>query len=364
MSRPALALMSGARLRHNLGVARDVACGANIYGVIKADAYGHGLEAVAQRLVDAGVDGLAVATLEEALAVRRAHPHVVVLLLEGVVDAAEAVSARASNLDLVVHCSEQIGLLPDDGVCAGRVWLKHDTGMHRLGLDAEACAKAWQQLTVALPCADIGLLTHFASADEADEAFASEQQQRFAALCGQLGAGTVSNSNSAALLRGYGAGTQWVRPGLMLYGLSPFSRHDEDAPNAAGTLRPVMQLVSAVISVVSVNAGETVGYGRAWRAERDSRIAVVALGYGDGYPRHAPSGTPVLINGTMAPLAGRVSMDMLSVDVTELAPVKRGDPVLLWGDGLSVEEVAGWCGTIAYELVCKVSARVPRQWVD
>ena len=364
MTRPALAQMSGVRLRHNLGVARDAAAGASIYGVVKADAYGHGLTAVARRLVDAGVDGLAVATLEEAQTARSVDPAIPVLLLEGLVDAAEAASARELTLDLVVHCLDQIDLLRDSGAFAGRVWLKHDTGMHRLGLDAQTCADVWPQLIAALPYADVGLLTHFASADEADGAFASEQQTRFAALCRELGSRTVSNSNSAALLRGYGAHTRWVRPGLMLYGLSPFARHDKTAPLAANALKPVMQLLSKVISVVHVCAGETVGYGRAWRAERDSRIAVVAMGYGDGYPRHAPNGTPVLINGERAPLAGRVSMDMLSVDVTELASVKRGDPVLLWGDGLPAEDVAEWCGTIAYELVCKVTARVPRQWVD
>jgi len=364
MTHRALALLSGVRLRHNLSVARDESNGANIYGVVKADAYGHGLIETARRLFDAGVDGLAVATLEEAETVRRAHTTLPILLLEGAIDAAEAARARALKLDLVVHCQEQIDLLSGSDGHPRRVWLKHDSGMHRLGLESGACANAWWQLRSAFPAMELGLLTHFASADEADQAFARDQQEQFSRLGARLGAQAVSNSNSAALLRGFGADTRWVRPGLMLYGLSPFDPWDKDVPVAARRLQPVMQLASEVISVVPVPAGESVGYGRGWRADKDSRIAVVACGYGDGYPRHAPSGTPVLINGQSVPLAGRVSMDMLSVDVTGLASVKRGDPVLLWGDGLPAEAIAQRCGTIAYELVCKVTARVPRRWVD
>jgi len=203
---------------------------------------------------------------------------------------------------------------------------------------------------------DPTLMTHLANADDRRDAMTAEQLRTFAATTGGL-AGARSIANSAALLAWPVTRTDWVRPGLMLYGLSPF-------PSGTGAelgLRPVMTLQTVVIAVKDVRTGETVGYGGAWRAPRETRLAVVAAGYGDGYPRSVESGTPVLVNGHRAPLVGRVSMDMITVDVTDLPGVATGDPVVLWGEGVPVEEIARHAGTIPYELICGVSQRVQHE---
>jgi alanine racemase len=321
--------------------------------VIKANAYGHGLVPAAKAL--AQTDGFAVARIDEGLALRAAGLTNRILLLEGVFSSAQLQAAAQQRFDLMVHSFEQLEMLESragsDVVCA---WIKVDTGMNRLGFRTEQFAAAYDRLRrVPNVAPDPTLVTHLANADDRRDAKTSQQLQAFAAATAHL-AGERSIANSAALLAWPDARADWVRPGLVLYGVSPF-------PSGTGAelgLRPAMTLQTEVISVKDVRAGETVGYGGAWLAARDTRMAVIAAGYGDGYPRSVESGTPVLVNGHRAPLIGRVSMDMITVDVTELPGVATGDPVVLWGDGVPIEEIARHAGTIPYELICGVSQRV------
>jgi alanine racemase len=350
---PIRALVDTAALRHNLARARATAPASRIMAVIKANGYGHGLVPVARALAPA--DGLAVARLDEALALRAAGLDNTVLLLEGVFSPAQLELAAQRHLELMVHSVEQIEML--EGRTGGEpvvAWIKLDTGMNRLGFRIDGFASAYGRLRrIANVAPDPTLVTHLASADDLADPKTEQQLQAFAATTAGL-PGERSIANSAALLAWPGARADWVRPGLLLYGVSPFP----EGMGAGLDLRPAMTLVSEVIAVKDVAAGETVGYGGTWRAARATRMAVVAAGYGDGYPRSVPSGTPVLVNGRRASLIGRVSMDMITVDVTDLPPVATGDPVVLWGDGVPVEEVARLAGTIPYELICGVSQRV------
>ena len=338
--------------------------------VVKADAYGHGAVRVASALADA--DGFAVARLDEALALRKAGVAKPILLLEGVTGAQELAQALAAGLELVVHDPSQVQMLEQAAVPGGAgdghaglrpvVWLKADTGMNRLGFRPEAALAARARLLAArMAPRDLRLMTHLARADEADATPTEAQLGRFAALVARwtavAGAPPVTSiGNSAGTLRGAASQGDWIRPGLALYGASPFAGRSA----AALGLAPVMTLETAVIALREVPAGEGVGYGAAWRAARPSRIAILAAGYADGLPRHLPSGAPVLFTAGRAPLAGRVSMDMVAVDVTDLPPVAVGDRAVLWGRGLPVDEVAAAAGTIAYELLCAVAPRVPR----
>jgi alanine racemase len=350
------AIVDTAALRHNLDRVRATAPASRVMAVIKANAYGHGLVPAAKAL--AQTDGFAVARLEEGLALRAAGLTNRILLLEGVFSPAQLAAAAQQRFDLMVHSFEQLEMLEGragtDEICA---WIKVDTGMNRLGFRAEHFAAAYERLQrVANVAPDPTLMTHLANADDRRDAMTAEQLRIFAAATGGL-AGARSIANSAALLAWPATRGDWVRPGLMLYGVSPF-------PSGTGTelgLRPVMTLQTVVIAVKDVRPGETVGYGGAWRAPRETRLAVVAAGYGDGYPRSVESGAPVLVNGHRAPLVGRVSMDMITVDVTELPGVATGDPVVLWGDGVPVEEIARHAGTIPYELICGVSQRVQHE---
>jgi alanine racemase len=352
---PIRAITDTAALRHNLGRVRSLAPGSRIMAVIKANGYGHGLETVAGALADA--DGFAVARLEEALALRAAGVRHRILLLEGALSPEQLAVAARESLDVMVHSFEQLRMLEERGGGETiRAWFKIDTGMHRLGFRTDEVGDALARLRrIPGVAPDPTLVTHLASSEDLESPRTQSQLDAFAdATRGMTGERCIANS--AGIIAWPASRGDWVRPGLMLYGASPF-------PQGSGAdlgLRAVMTFQTGVISVRSVRAGETVGYGGTWRAERDSRIAVVAVGYGDGYPRGAASGTPVLVNGRRAPLAGRVSMDMITVDVTDLPPVASGDPVELWGASLPVEEVARSAGTIAYELTCRVSSRVPR----
>lgn len=323
--------------------------------VVKANAYGHGLEAVARALADA--DGIAVARLDEGLALRAAGCGSRILLLEGAFDATQLAAAAGAGLDLMVSSHDQLQMLEQrpDGSRV-RAWLKVDTGMNRLGFRPEEFAAAHARL-VRIPGVEPEpvLATHLASAEDRADAQTLRQVATFESVIAGT-AGGRSIANSAGLIAWPAARGDWVRPGLMLYGLSPFA----EGTGADLGLRAVMSFGTRVIAVRTVKAGETVGYGGTWRAARDSRVAVVAAGYGDGFPRSAPAGTPVIVGGHRAPLVGRVSMDMLTVDVTGGEAVQVGDPVELWGPGNPVESVARAAGTIAYELTCRVSSRVPR----
>lgn len=322
--------------------------------VVKANAYGHGLVASALCLADA--DAFAVARLDEALALRSAGVRKPIVLLEGVFDGAQLQEAARHNLEIVVHEREQLALL--ENAPAGHrfvVWLKIDTGMNRLGFRPQQLDAALQALgRLGERLFELRLMTHFASADEHDSPLTAQQLSRFEELT--HGRGLIrSLANSAGVFAWPAAHADWVRPGLALYGVSPFA----DQVGGALGLTAAMRLVSTVISVREVPAGESVGYGGTWRAMRDSRVAILAGGYGDGLPRSLPNGTPVLVRGERAALAGRVSMDMIAVDVTNIAGVVVGDPGLLWGPELPVEEIAAHAGTISYELLCGVSQRVP-----
>lgn len=346
-----------AALRHNLGVARTRAGGAAVMAAVKANAYGHGLIKTARALPAA--DGFAVARLDEALQLREAGITQRILLLEGVFSAQQLALAAQQCFDIMVHSLEQIALLEGSSVSTAlNVWLKLDTGMNRLGLRPEEFAAAYARLQrVGAVAAPPVLTTHLACADDRDNPMTARQIQVFSDVTRGL-PGARSIANSAGLLGWPAACGDWVRPGLMLYGVAPFI----GSVAAQLGLRPVMTLQSEVIAVKQVLAGETVGYGGAWRAERAIRMAVVAAGYGDGYPRGLPAGTPVLINGHRAVLIGRVSMDMITVDVSDVPEVAVGDPVVLWGDSIAVEEVAALAGRIPYELLCAVTERVPHEF--
>jgi alanine racemase len=341
-------------LRHNLERVRNWAPRSKVMAVIKANAYGHGLVAVARALEAA--DSFAVARVDEGLTLRSAGIEKRTVLLEGVFDRTQLDAAAGEGFELVVHAAEQIDLLRDAG--AGepfKVWLKLDSGMNRLGFKGGSFAAAHTALS-ALPrvATPVNLFTHLASADDPELPATNEQLGRFAETTHSL-PGERSIANSAAMMSFPQAQADWVRPGLLLYGVSPFG----GSIGADFGLKPAMTLHSHLIAVKDLVAGERVGYGGNWSATRPTRLAVAAVGYGDGYPRNLASGSPVLVNGRRAPLAGRVSMDMIGIDVTDLPEIpKLGDPVILWGDGLPVEEIAVWADTIPYELLCGISQRV------
>jgi alanine racemase len=341
-------------LRHNLEVIRRLAPKSRVMAVIKANAYGHGLIAVA-RALDAA-DAFAVARVDEGLALREAGIKTPIVLLEGVLDAEQLEAAAANDFELVVHTPEQIELLraAPSGV-RFKVWLKLDSGMNRLGFKGDAFRSAHAALSKSSALkAPVNLITHLASADLPELPTTAEQLMVFAAATKSL-PGERSIGSSAALLGFPDSQADWVRPGLVLYGASPF----RGSTGADHGMRPVMTLRSRIIAVKDLVVGEQVGYGGDWTATRPTRLAIAAVGYGDGYPRSASSGTPVLVNGEHAALAGRVSMDMIAIDVTDVkrAP-KVGDPVVLWGEGLPVEEVAVWSETASYALLCGINQRV------
>ncbi len=354
MSRLIRAVIDSHALRHNLRVIRARAAGARVIAVVKANAYGHGLAGTALALDEA--DALAVARLEEALALRRAGVGARIVLLEGVFSPAELDEAIYERLDLVVHDVSQIELLersPEPARCP--LWLKIDTGMNRLGFalpEFPAALARIRNLNPAPP--ELRLMTHLSCANEREDEVTRAQLERFGEVTHGLDC-EVSIANSAAIFGAVPTGCHWVRPGLALYGASPFADCSADSLG----LKPVMTLMSSVITVRRVARGESVGYGGHWVAPRDSLIAIVAAGYGDGVHRSLADGATVLVGGARAPLAGRVSMDMLAVDVSGLNGVRVGTPVVLWGEGLPVEETAQHAGTIAYELLCSVSPRVP-----
>jgi alanine racemase len=354
------ALIDSAALRHNLGTIRAYAPGAKVMAVVKANAYGHGLLSTAAALADA--DALAVARLEEGIALRSTGVRTPIVLLEGVFSAEQLGEAAHHRFELVVHDPLQLKLLEAHrGAERFVVWIKMDTGMNRLGFRPEAFAPALARLrAMSVPALELRAMTHLARADERNEPMTLEQIGRFEstlASAGLTGAQRLATSigNSAGTLGHPRAHGDWVRPGLALYGVSPFA----DATGAKHGLKPAMTLETTVLTVREVKRGETVGYAGAWRADRDSSIAILAAGYGDGLPRHLANGTPVLIGGSRYPLVGRVSMDMIAVDVTGAPRVATGNKAVIWGEGLPVEDVAMHADTIPYELLCGVSQRVP-----
>lgn len=357
MSRGTCAIIDAKALQANLARVRELAPNSRIWAAIKADAYGHGAINTARALPQA--DGFALATLGEAEQLRAAGVQKPLILLEGTVDAEQARRAIELNCATVVHQPDQLAQLEALGalVRSQSLWLKVDTGMHRLGVAPESVADYWSRLS-ALSDQPVGLLSHFAAADETDPAPTEAQLAVFERAEQNTLNAPVSLANSAAILAWPVSHRDWVRPGIMLYGSSPGLGKTAQQLGLA----PVMTLTAPVIAMREVAVGERVGYGGRWRAERPSRIATLAIGYGDGYPRHAPDGTPIWLGGQRVPLAGKVSMDMLSVDITDLAQVQLGDQAELWGSQLCVDEVARHIDTLGYELLTRVSSRVPRFW--
>jgi len=351
MPRPITARIQPDAIRHNLQLAKQIASGSRAFAVIKANAYGHGIERIYPAL--AGADGIALLDLDEAVRVRELGWSKPLLLLEGVFEPADVELAVAHRLTVAVHCDEQLDLLaaanprrPID------IQLKMNSGMNRLGFRPHAYRAAWERARAMPSIGAIGLMTHFANADEGQVDW---QLDTFDAAVQDL-PGEQSVSNSAGVLWHPRAHRDWVRPGTILYGASPtgVARHLEGFG-----LRAAMTLTSRIIGVQTLAHQETIGYGRTFAVDRPMRIGVVACGYADGYPRHARTGTPVAVGGVRTRVVGRVSMDMLTVDLTPCPEAGIGSNVELWGDQVRVDEVAEASGTIGYELMCALARRVP-----
>ena len=348
--RPLVASIDSAALKHNLAVVRRHAPRSRVLAVVKANAYGHGLMRAAAAL--SGADGFALLELEDAVRLREAGVKQRIVLHEGFFDAGELPILARHGLAPVVHNMEQVEVLEGfPGDARLDVMLKANTGMNRLGLDPSGFAQALERLRRNPRVREITLLTHFADADEARGV--GWQLERLRRLSGH-GTLPMSLANSAAILRYPETHCDWVRPGIMLYGCSPFS---EGVGTESG-LKPAMTLESRIIGVQELKVGDEVGYGGAFRAERNMRAGVVACGYADGYPRHAPTGTPIQVAGRMTRTLGRVSMDMLCADLTPVPEAGVGARVVLWGDGVPVERVAAAAGTVGYQLLCAVAPRV------
>ena len=351
--RPAQALIDLAALRHNYQLARQCS-GGKALAVVKADAYGHGAVICAQAL-QAEADGFAVACIEEALELRAAGITQPILLLEGFFEASELALIDQHQLWCVVHSLWQLDAIEQARLNRPlQVWLKLDSGMHRVGLFPEQYQAAYQRLQASGKVDKIVLMSHFARADELDCARTEEQLAVFNTAREGLQA-EVSLRNSPAILGWPQVPSDWVRPGIMLYGATPF----EQAQALAAQLKPVMTLQSKIIGVRELPVGEPVGYAARFVAERPTRVGVVAMGYADGYPRHAPTGTPVAVDGQLTRIIGRVSMDMLTVDLTDLPQTGLGSQVELWGAQVLASDVAAQAQTIPYQIFCNLR-RVPR----
>lgn len=355
--RPAHALIDLSALRHNYRLAKSLTrCRA--LAVVKANAYGHGALQCAAALNDEA-DGFAVSSIDEALELREAGHQQPIVLLEGWFEAAELELICRHHLWPVVHHHGQLVDLREANLSRPlHIWLKLDSGMHRTGFSVAEYPQVWRELQGSGKVASLTKITHLARADEPETGRTEQQLEAFLQATTGL-EGPTSLSNSAGVLAWPGAYGDWVRPGIMLYGSSPFGFAQEQA----ALLRPVMQLDSRVIAVHQIAAGEPIGYGSRFVTSRPSRIGVVAMGYADGYPRHAPDGTPVLVDGQRTCISGRVSMDMLTVDLTDLPNSGLGSYVRLWGDGLDAGEVASRAGTISYQLFCNLN-RVPRRYLN
>jgi alanine racemase len=351
MPRPISATITLAALAHNLGVARAHAPHAKVFAVVKANAYGHGLLRTAAALREA--DGFAVLEFDAAIRLRDAGYAQRMVLLEGFFDAQEAAVGAERKIASVVHHAEQLAWI--DALPAGSrldTLLKVNSGMNRLGFVPAAVHDAYEKLQGSAGVGKVTLMTHFADADGAGGVAA--QMAVFERAVAGIAA-PRSLANSAATLRYPQTHFDWIRPGILLYGSSPFT----DRSAAEIGLKPVMTLASEIISVCDLKPGDTVGYGGTFRAERAMRIGIVACGYADGYPRHAPNGTPLRVGERMTTTVGRVSMDMLCADITNMPEAGIGSRVVLWGEGNPVDDVATAAGTVSYELLCALTARVP-----
>lgn len=365
MSRPTEIQIDLSALKHNLQQAQRLSPNSHTVAVIKADAYGHGAVDIAKALQN-DVAMFAVSSAQEAMDLRNEGIALPILLLEGCFSVNELKAAYLQGFEVVMHNHCQVGMLDSvDSSQPINVWLKVDTGMHRLGFNESDVANVFATLASNKKVNKIVLMTHLSIADETDDVFTQHQLERFSRSYDTVSEMTsqsieTSIANSAGIMGWPNSRSQWDRPGIMLYGLSPFASNQSNSLS----IQPVMTLTSKIIALRTIQAGESVGYGNTWRASKESVIATIAVGYGDGYPRNAKSGTPVIVNGQRAALCGRVSMDMLSVDVTGLTDVTLGAEVELWGKNLSANEVAKWAQTIGYELVTRLPKRLPRRIVE
>lgn len=340
-------------LRNNFRRVRELAPGRKVLAVVKADAYGHGLERVARALSDA--DAFGVAAIQDGQRLRAAGFEQRILVMSGIDDPDDLVEMRRLQLDGVVHTAEQVDWLSADRDPRPiRIWLKIDSGMHRLGCSPDLAGELYRQLQ-ALPgvAPEIVLMTHFANSEVLDDDLTHQQSRIFKDVASSL-PGEQSLANSAGIIGWPESHGDWVRAGGALYGISLI-------PGKVGNdfgLQPAMTLSTRLVAVRHLRAGDRVGYGSTWQCPTDAIIGVAAIGYGDGYPRAVANGAPVLVNGKRAWIAGRVSMDLTTIDLTQQPDAKIGDPVQLWGQGLPIEEIADAAGTIGYELVCGMTRRV------
>jgi alanine racemase len=351
MARPLAAHVDLAALAGNVARAQALAPGARVLAVVKADAYGHGVRRILPALASA--DGLALVELDAAVRLREHGYRRPILLLEGFFAAAELDDIAGHSLAVVIHADSQVRLLEQARLARPvDVYLKVNTGMNRLGVASGEVRATAERLSRAPQVASLCMMMHFARSDEPDGL--ADPLARFAAACAGLPY-PRSLANSAGVFRYREIGGETVRPGIMLYGATPFADRSAEALGLA----PVMTLRSKLIGIQALEPGATVGYGGTFAARQPTRIGVVACGYADGYPRRAPNGTPVLVDGRRVPIAGRVSMDMITVDLASVPQAQVGSDVVLWGDGLPVDDVARAAGTVGYELLCAVAPRVP-----
>lgn len=367
--KPATATINGNALRHNLKLIKSLAPTSKICAVVKANAYGQGICRVT-KTIEERVDAFGVARIKEALSIQESGYAGKIVLLEGFFDREELLKTLSRRFDTVIHCLEQLELLEDVAQAWQQeqtkgfwrrntkiyfpvnVWLKIDTGMHRLGIAPEQVAEFYQRLRRCPLVAEISFISHFSRADELDCGYSEKQIALFEAVSKDYPV-ERSLSASSGILYWPQAHYDWVRPGIIMHGISPHSQ-----PITSLGFQPVMTLSAALIAVRHHKAGEPVGYGAGWISPTETKIGVVAIGYGDGYPRNAPEGTPVLINGRRVPIVGRVSMDMMTVNLGADSQDKVGDEVILWGEDLLIEEVAAAIGVINYELITKLTPRV------
>jgi alanine racemase len=354
MTRTAYAVIHLKSIRHNVQQVRLAAPNSKIMAVIKANAYGHGLLRVAEAL-NPFVDGFAVARVQEGVRLRKAHFQQRIVVLEGFTESEELQNLLDYDLEVSVHSRHQLEVLHQqiESKKIG-VWVKIDTGMNRLGFKTSdfnsVCEKLSECSIVKKP---LNFMTHFANADDKNDAKTAQQIELFNQLTANFD-GEKSMANSAGILAWQGSQTDWVRSGIMLYGISPFP----DSTGEQLNLKPVMSLHSRLIAVRDISAGEMVGYSGTWTSSSATKLGVIAIGYGDGYPRHAQNGTPVLVNGERVSLVGRVSMDMITVDLGLNSIAEAGDEAILWGEDLPIEEIATCANTIPYTLVCGITTRV------
>lgn len=359
MPRPIVASISISALQHNLVVAKAHAPAAKAWAVVKANAYGHGLERAMRGF--AGADGLALVEVDYAVRLRELGWTKPILLLEGFFEAADLPLLARHDIQFAVHCEEQIAWLEAFETGAGlHAHLKMNSGMNRLGFKPDAYRAAHARLKRIASIRSVTMMTHFANADDAGNPDLSLQEQLKRFNAGTQGLdGPKSLCNSAADLLHGELAFDWVRPGIMLYGGTPGGGSAADFG-----LRPAMTLESRIIGVQDIAPGEAIGYGSRFVADQPMRIGVVACGYADGYPRHAPNGTPVMVDGVKTGTVGRVSMDMLAVDLSAIPNAGVGSRAVLWGEGLPIDEVAFAAGTIGYELMCALAPRVAVREVE